>query len=143
MEAAQITAEMIDWPSGTVTLKQHKMRHKHKRRILYLSSEALAILQGQVDRYHSGPLFRGQNGKQITLRAIVGRFLRISEKVGRTVTSYGYRHTWATRALSAGLPETHVAALMGHSSTTQLHRNYSHVSSNARLLRETVERMVG
>jgi integrase len=74
-------------------------------------------------------------------QAIVTRFLRVSAKVGRTVTAYPYRHTWATRALAAGIPDTHVAALLGHASTAMVHKHYSHVDANARLLRELVDKL--
>ena len=137
MEAARLTAEMIDWSSGTVTLKKHKTAHKGRQRILYLSTDALMILKAQSDRYGGkGILFRGISGKPLTIQAIVSRMLRISVKIGRPVTSYGYRHGWATRALTAGLPDTHVAAMLGHTSTTMLHKHYSHLTANARLLRE-------
>lgn len=143
MEGARLTAEAVDWASGTVTLKAHKMRRKGKNRILYLSTEALLILREQADKYQAGPLFRGMRGRQLSLQAVVTRFIRLSEKVGATVTSYHYRHTWATRALSAGIPDTHVAAMLGHSSTRMIHSVYSHVSANARLLREQAELLSG
>lgn len=141
MEAARLTAESVNWTAGTVTLKAHKTKRKGKTRILFLSSTALAILQEQTKRYTTGPLFRGQRGEPFSIQAIVTRFLRISEKIGRSVTSYGYRHSFATRALSAGVPDTHVSALLGHSSTAMLHRHYSHLGSNASLLKDVAERI--
>lgn len=143
MEGARITVDMVDWASGTVTLKQHKTRHKGKRRILYLTREAIAILQAQRERYGSGHLFRGIRGEPFTIRAIVGRMMGVAKKIGRPVSAYCYRHTFATRALSAGIPDTHVAALLGHTSTAMVHRHYSHVSENARLLREAAEKLAG
>lgn len=142
MEAARLTAEMVDHKSGTVTIKRHKMRHKGKQRILYLSTDALMILKGQADRYSgTGFLFRGVGGKPFSIQAIVSRMHRISEKIGRTVTSYGYRHGWATRALAAGIPDTHVSALLGHTSTAMLHKHYSHLTQNAVLLREAAAKV--
>lgn len=119
---AGLTAEAVDWASGTATLKRHKARKKGKKRVLFLPQEALALLRRQAEWHGgSGPLFRGQGGKGLSRQAIVTRFLRVSEKVGRTVTAYQYRHTWATRALAAGIPDTHVAALLGHASTAMVH----------------------
>lgn len=144
MEAARLTAESVDWTTGTATLKQHKTKKKGKARILYLNSEALAILRRQAERHKgTGPLFRGQGGRQLSLQAVVTRFLRVSEKIGRPVSAYMYRHSWATRALAAGISDAHVAALLGHTSTRMLHAHYSHLTANARLLRETAERLVG
>lgn len=35
-------------------------------------------------------------------------------KIEKTITFHSSRHTWATRALSKGMPVTHVSKLMGH-----------------------------
>jgi integrase len=142
MEAARLEANMIDYASGTVTLKKHKTKHKGRQRILYLSTEALMIAKAQSDKYGgTGHLFRGIAGKPFSIQAIVTRMLRISEKIGKPVTSYGYRHSWATRALSIGLPDTHVAAMLGHTSTTMLHKTYSHITANAKLLRDAANKV--
>ena len=139
-----LTAPAVDVESGTITLKKHKTRHKGKTRILYLCKEAIEILADQRAKYAGeGFLFRGLRGKPLSLQAMTMRFQRISEKVGRTVTSYMYRHTWATRALSAGIPDTQVAAMLGHSSTAMIHKHYSHVSENARLLKGVAEKVAG
>lgn len=143
MEVAGLTVEGIDQASGTATLKKHKTKHKGKKRILYLSSESLEIVAEQTERYRSGHLFRGYGGRPFSRMAIVCRFLRVSAKIGKDVTAYQYRHSWASRALAAGIPDTHVAALMGHTSTNMLHRHYSHITANARLLREVAERAAG
>ena len=143
-EATSLTAPAVDVESGTITLKKHKTRHKGKTRILYLCKEAIEILADQRAKYAGeGFLFRGLRGKPLSLQAMTMRFQRISEKVGRTVTSYMYRHTWATRALSAGIPDTQVAAMLGHSSTAMIHKHYSHVSENARLLKGVAEKVAG
>lgn len=141
MEAARIAGESVNWATGTVTLKHHKTRRIGKTRVIFLSSAALAILKEQVDKNGLGHLFIGQLGKPFSIQAIVTRFLRISRKLGRSVTSYGYRHSFATRALAAGTPDTHVAALLGHASTAMLHRHYSHVTANGKMLREISEKI--
>ncbi len=48
---------------------------------------------------------------------------------------YGFRHGFATEQLSAGVPDAHVAAMMGHKSTTMLHKHYSHLLSNHKVLK--------
>jgi integrase len=142
MEAARLEAGMIDWTSGTVTLKKHKTKHKGRQRILYLSAEALMIVKAQSDRYDgTGHLFRGVAGKPFTIQAVVSRMIRLSEKIGRSVCAYDFRHTWATRALEAGVPDTHVSAMLGHTSTSMLHLHYSHLGQNAKLLRDMAERV--
>lgn len=146
MEAARLTAEQIDWTSGTATLRHHKTRKKGKGRprVLYFTAEALAVLREQAERYKgTGPLFRGLQGKPLTLRALVGRMIRVQDRLGVRVTLYHYRHTFITRALERGIPDTHVAALVGHRDTSMIHGVYGHVSANGRLLREQAERASG
>lgn len=144
MEAAGLTAEAVDWASATATLKHHKTKKKGGRRVLYFNTEALKVLREQADKYKgTGPLFRTATGRAMTLRAAVGRMNRVQEKTGLRVTLYGYRHTFITRALERGVPDTHVAALVGHKDTTMIHENYSHVSANGRLLREQAEKAAG
>ena len=144
MESGTLTAEMVDWASGTITLKAHKTKRKTGRvRILYLNSEALAILREQCNRYPSGPLFRGKAGKPLSLHAVMTRMIRLSSRIGEHVTAGHFRHTFATRALAAGIPDTHVAALLGHTSTAMIHKHYSHVGQNAKLLREQAEKLAG
>lgn len=140
-EMFTLTVEAVDWANSSATLKRHKTKKKGKTRVVHFSPEAMKVLTEQRDRYGSGALFRGVRGERLTIRAVVGRFLRLSEKVGHPVTSYCFRHSYATRALSAGLPDTHVAALLGHTSTTMLHKNYSHIGENAKVLREAAARL--
>jgi len=68
------------------------------------------------------------------------RFQRLSAKVGHHVTSYCFRHTFATRALLAGIPDVEVAAMLGHTSTAMVHRHYSHLAQQARRLQEAADR---
>lgn len=144
MESGALTAEMIDWPSGTVTWREHKTKRKTGRvRILYLNSEALAVLREQVDKYTTGPLFRNALGKALTLQNVMVRMIRLSERIGHHVTAGHFRHTFATRALAAGISDVQVAALLGHTSTSMVHRHYGHLDSNAKLLRDAAEKLAG
>jgi integrase len=141
-EATGLTAEAVDRETKTARIKRHKTRHKGKTRTLHLCAEALAVAGEQSEKYGgAGHLFRGLRGKPFSLQAMVMRFERVSEKVGHKVLSYGYRHAWATRALALGIPDTHVAAALGHSSTAMVHRHYSHLDANARLLNDVVEKV--
>ena len=54
------------------------------------------------------------------------------------VFAYGYRHTFATDALAHGVPDAHVAELLGHSGTAMLHRHYSHLTARSQALRDAL-----
>ncbi|WP_439627419.1 tyrosine-type recombinase/integrase [Gemmata sp.] len=80
-------------------------------------------------------MFRGQAGQRLTPRAVAAKMSRLCRRAkARPVSLYGYRHTFATVALTRGLPDAQVAALLGHSDTTMLHKHYSHLTSQSRAL---------
>lgn len=106
-----------------------------------LAALALEVLKEQRDRHEKGLLFRGLRGKRLGLQALTMRFERLSEKVGRRVCSYDFRHTWSTRALKAGIPVAHVAAMLGHSSTAMVSRHYGHLSDEVPTLRDAADRV--
>jgi integrase len=54
--------------------------------------------------------------------------------------AYGLRHSFATDALERGVPDAHVAELLGHSGTAMLHKHYSHLGAKAQALREALGR---
>lgn len=56
---------------------------------------------------------------------------------------YGYRHTFATDALVSGVPDATVVTLLGHTSTTMLFKQYSHLTSRADVLRRTAATVRG
>jgi integrase len=142
MEAATLTVEMIHWDSATASLREHKTKDKiRSTRMLYFSAAAMALLRTQSERYKAGLLFRNQKGQQFSRMAIVKRFWRMCDRLPRPVTAYHYRHTFVTRALEAGIPDTHVAVLVGHKNTRMIHEHYNHVGNNARLLREDLEKL--
>jgi integrase len=75
---------------------------------------------------------------------IVTTMRRVRRRAGVPhATAYGYRHSYATEALSSGVPDAQVAALLGHRGTGMLHRHYSHLTSRAQLLREAAGKVRG
>jgi integrase len=140
-ESTGLTFDLIDWENGTIRLKKHKTRHKGKVRILYLCAEATQILKDQAVKYKSaGLVFRGLRGRRFSLQSMTMRFQRLSENLGVQIRSYDYRHTWITRALTSGVPDTHVAAMAG-TSAEMIRKHYNHIAQNARMLKEVVERI--
>jgi integrase len=143
-EAYRLTANDVDWLSGTITFRKHKTarRSKGKPRVVYLSPAAREVLEQQRAK-HPAPelLFPNRAGNPWTEKVLAKALWRLSKRVGHRVTAYGFRHGYATRALEKGIPDTHVAALLGHGSTRMIHAHYSHLSANARLLKETAARV--
>lgn len=141
-EACDLTGECVDWNAGVVKLREHKTAGKGILRMLYLAPPALAILTAQRAKYGpTGPVFRTKHDRAYLRTGVTATMGRISKRLGERITAYGYRHTYATRALEKGIPDTHVAALLGHTSTKMIHAHYSHISANARLLREVAAKV--
>lgn len=142
-EATALTATHVDINARCAILAEHKtVSHTGLVRTLYLNAEALDVCREQLQLHPSGPLFVGEVGKRAFTRGgLVCRFGHLSERSGVKVTAYCFRHSFACRALSQGIPDAHVAALMGHTSTAMIHRNYSHLSEQARLLKDAADRI--
>ena len=142
-EVCKITAENFDPASGLVKLDEHKADHTGRSRLIFLPPETIDLLKGQVERYGTGPLLRNRLGKPWTPKAIAWALLKVREKAGVKAIAYGYRHTFATDGLANGLPEAHVAELLGHGSTTMLHKHYSHLTAKAGVLRNAAALVPG
>jgi integrase len=140
-EATNLTVERVDWKSASIVLRTHKCSHRGKRRVIFLSAQALAVVRAQRDRYSTGHLFRHRGGTAFGRAMLAQKFWRLSKRLGVRLTAYGFRHTFATDALSRGIPDTHVAELLGHSGTSMLHRNYSHLTARSNVLRRALDRV--
>jgi integrase len=143
-ELRTLTVELVDWASGTATLTRHKTRRAGKaHRLIVFPGPALKVLEGQRAKHKSGLLFRNNRGRAYTCAGLTQQVWRIAGRIGRPLTAYGMRHTFATDALAKGVPDTHVAALLGHGSTRMIHQHYSHLGENARLLKDAAARVRG
>ena len=143
-ELRGLTAELVDWSGGTATLKKHKTRRAGKaHRLIVFPGPALVVLREQRERHETGLLFRTRRGTAFTCPGLTQAVWRIAGRIGRPLTAYGCRHTFATDALARGVPDTHVAALLGHGSTRMIHQHYSHLGENARLLKEQAAKIRG
>lgn len=140
-EVVGLTVEGVDWANGCARIKQHKTARKGHKRILYFNSAALEVLEGQRAKHGSGLLFRNCRGTGYTVKALTLKCWTLAQKLPFKVLLYGLgRHSFATRALVNGVPDTHVAALLGHRGTDMLHAHYSHINSESRMLREAAEK---
>lgn len=141
-EAMNLQAEMVDEANSIASMKEHKtMKATKKARLIYLSPEALALLRSQKEKHPSGFLFRTGNGLPYSLNNAVNILWRLNKKLGTKATLYGFRHSYATEGLAKGLPEAHVAELLGHCSTKMLHQHYAHLGAKASLMKEAASKV--
>lgn len=136
-EALGLQAHMIDLENSVIILRNHKTAGATGRpRLIYLAPRAKEILENQLRKWSTGFVFRTSNNRPITLNNAVNKLWRINRRLGTKATLYGFRHTYATEALAKGLPDAHVAELLGHTSTKMLHCHYSHLGAKASLMRQ-------
>jgi len=140
-EAARISAETFDPTNGVVRLLEHKADATGKPRLIFLTDDVCELLKVQAERFKVGALLRSRKGVAWNGRSITQAMMRVAKKAKVKGIAYGYRHTFATRALANGVPDAHVAALLGHSSTAMLHRHYSHLTSQAGVLRDALAKV--
>ncbi len=135
-ELARLTAADLDLNTSVAMLRDHKTAGASGRpRLIMLTPTAKGAFAALVREHPTGVLLRNARGGAWTKDGIGLAVRRACRRAGVSATAYGYRHTYATAALAKGVPDATVAALLGHSSTAMLHKHYSHLTSQAAVLR--------
>jgi integrase len=142
-ELARLTATDVNADANVAILTRHKTDHTGKPRLIFLTPTALALLLPLMGERPTGPLLRNRRGNPWDKDAIGHALRRTCKRAGVKAIAYGYRHTFATDALAAGVPDATVAALLGHCDTSMIHRHYSHLSSRTRTLQEALGKVRG
>ena len=142
-EACKVTAETFHLDAGCIILHDHKAERTGKPRVIFLSPELVELFKVQAESRPKGSLLRTSWGTPWNAQSVRLMVSRLAERCGFKAMPYGYRHSFATSALANGVPDATVAALLGHSSTAMLHRHYSHLTSQATVLREALSRVRG
>ncbi len=139
-EVCAVTAADFNADQGLWIIRRHKTRHKGKQRLVLLTPTVITICKELATRYTDGPLFRTRLGTAWTPASLSESLRELRRRLGiqQPITPYSYRHSFATAHLERGAPEAHVAALLGHSNTTMLHRHYGHLDSKLQTLRQTL-----
>jgi integrase len=139
-EVARLTAADVDVVNCVAVLAEHKTAEKTGRtRVIHLPAEAVSVLGRLAEAYPTGPLLRNSRGGAWTGWAVVKAMEAAREKAGLPdAIAYSMRHTLATDALVKGVPDAHVAELLGHAGTAMLHRHYAHLGAKARVLRQAL-----
>lgn len=131
--------EYLSDDCSRATMKTHKNARKtRKARVLYFNALAQRILKRH--RKLAGPVFINSRGKPWTKGAIVRRMDNLRESTGIVATAYTYRHSFITRALTAGEDIATVAELTG-TSIEMISRNYGHLDKAKTHLAEAAKRM--
>lgn len=120
MDAAQLTAENIDWINMTLIYNRRKLREEAEPCVLRIGPRLATILRSLPQ---SGPLFPSIIKTGSKERA--AEFRRRCRLLGfKGITLHSFRYSWAERAFRGGYPERFAQAALGHASKA-VHRAYS------------------
>jgi integrase len=127
-ELSRLEVRHVDLPNARWVFPPHESKVKTRHRIIYLNNEAQRITRDALERVKSGPLFRNRIGRPWNRHAIGCQFTRLKKLIGRRLCMYMFRHSFATRMLTAGVDPITVATLLGHSDPSMLARIYQHLA---------------
>jgi integrase len=136
-EMNRLRPDDLDLDRGTAVLTREDSKGKRHRRVIYLSDEALEIVQ----RRKSDPIFVNTRGNAWTAFSMSNRFTRLKETVGRKIAAYDFRHSFVTRALKKGVDPVTLATIVGHQDVTMISRIYSHLADDPEFMRAQVARI--
>lgn len=118
---------------------------KTSRRDIPLTEDIIKLIDAQknywgfkvidLDRY----LFCNECGKELSRERVQGEIDRIEKRMRNDgydfahITSHVFRHTFATRAIEAGMPPQVLKTIMGHSSLAMTMDLYSHVMEDTKI----------
>lgn len=122
---------------------REESKGKRESRVVHLSDTAYEICLRLSLKYPNGPLFRNSQGKSWSTAALVGRFDRLSKRLGFKVIAYTLRHTFATEAIMRGVDLITLAALLGHRNLKMLSAHYAHIQRRSAHVKEGLRKAVG
>jgi integrase len=121
-ELAKATAESLNRQTRTLAVVG-----KAGPRTVTLNATAFALICDLAERRPAGPLFLTPRGKEWSTNAARLVFKRLRAKTGvANVTSYTFRHAFATEAVARNVNAFLVADLMGHKDLDMINKVYNH-----------------
>jgi len=125
-DAADLTADRVDWDNGILAFSRKKLRPDDPPCILRIGPKLAALLR---ELPQQGPLFPTiRNIEQKQRSAEFCRRCRLLNLRG--ISLHSYRHGWAERAEISGMPERYAMAALGHASKA-VHRAYARAAAVA------------
>jgi site-specific recombinase XerD len=143
-EIAGVTAQQFYPEQGVFILQEHKTEKSTGAvRVIYLTAKVVQMCQELSKVRPNGPLFLNTVGTPWNAQNVFAALKYLTQRCGLNhVIAYGLgRHSFATDALSNGVADAQVAALLGHQNTAMLHKHYSHLTARSQVLREALGRV--
>ncbi|MEM6434760.1 MAG: tyrosine-type recombinase/integrase [Cyanobacteria bacterium P01_D01_bin.115] len=136
-EAKGLRTDQLDLANSRCIIHESEAKGNKKQRVIYLTKRAKRIVERNVN---DGPtVFVNTQGRPWTASAVKCRFVRLEKLIGKRYCQYMWRHTFATRKLTEGVPAIVVAELLGHSDVSTLAKTYQHVNQDASFMLSALE----
>jgi integrase len=119
-DAANLTAEDIDWRDGVLIYRRKKLSERSEPCRLTIGKQLGALLRSLPSRGDLFPNIKKSSAKDRS--AEFRRRCKISGIAG--VSLHSYRHAWAQRAKACGYPQRFAQEALGHSSRA-VHEAYA------------------
>ena len=127
-ELTRVEVRHVDLANARWVFPPNEAKVKTRHRIIYLNTEAMRLTREALERVTKGPLFRNRAGRPWKACAVNCQFTRLQERIGRRLCLYVFRHSFATRMLTAGVDHMTVATLLGHADASMLGKIYQHLA---------------
>lgn len=127
-ELIRVEIRHVDLANKRWIFLPHESKGKKRHRMIYLNKAAEELTCEAMEKREGGFLFRNQLHHAWHPHAIGCQFTRLKERINRRICLYMFRHSFATRMLTAGVDPMTVATLLGHADASMLGKVYQHLS---------------
>jgi integrase len=140
-ELLRIEMRHVDLANSRWIIPAKEVKVRSRPRIIYLTEQVAKITAGYLTETPNDRLFVNTKGEAWNRHSIKCQFFRLEKKIGRKLSLYVFRHSFATRLLTEGVDPMTVATLLGHSDTSMLGRVYQHLYQRTDHLRSQLQRV--
>jgi integrase len=126
-ELLRVEMRHVDLDNSRWIFPPQEAKVRTRPRIVYLTENVSRITKQYFTTNPTERLFRNTKGDPWDRHSIKCQFFRLEKKIGRKLSLYVFRHSFATRLLTEGVDPMTVATLLGHSDTSMLGRVYQHL----------------
>ena len=142
-ELRRVEVRHFDEANARWVFPKGESKGKKKARVVYLTPRVAEACRRMAEANPDGPLFRNRDGVPWKKNAIICRFQRLKERVGRTIALVDFRHGFCDRLLKNGVDAVAVANILGHANTAMVATVYSALSQDPEYLREQARKAEG
>lgn len=136
-EARAIEVRHLYLDKGYILFPIKESKGKRKARRILLNIAASDLIKKNMQE--SGHVFRDSHGHPWSNFALCARFKKMQEFLGKPITFYSIRHSFATRKIKEGHSHIALAEIMGHANGNMIAQIYQHVGDDIEHLQKMLD----